>query len=461
MLPWIRPPDCFAAMTFAVFLLYVTLTFLRPVEMLLPELAPYRPMLLLGVVALLMAIVRAAVKQESAARGVHFRLLLLLVLAIALSRLFNGGVGDAVRSVNDFSASAILMVLALLNITSLRRLEATCVVVTVCMFLLALAAIAAYHVGFMAADLVLLQNLGLGGTMADLEGLTAPAQDTSGKFMFRVRSVGFLNDPNDFAQALVMVLPLMWGLTQPGRWVRNAIVFLPLAGVMGYAIYLTHSRGAILGIGAMMLFGLRTVIGNVRTGILMGMAVAVFLASSFGGGRGFSSQEESAADRIEAWATGLQMLQSYPIFGVGYRNFTEHHFLTAHNSFVLCFSELGLFGLFAWLALIVVTFRGLTQVADRLPDGVGKTERRMAALLRASLLGFLTCAWFLSRTYQPGMYLLLAICIGAWHCGARAVAAAAPQQVLPVPRWGWHTVAACVASILATYGFVVMHNYGR
>lgn len=448
-------------MTFAVFLVYVALTFLRPVELLFPELAASRPMLLLGGLALVMSIGRAIMKRESAARGTHFRLLVLLIVAIGLSRLFNGGVSSALFAMNHVNASTTLLVLAVLNVTTLPRLLATCGVIVVCMLLLALAAIGAYHYGFMVEELVLFQNLGLGGTLADLEGMTAPAQDTSGKFMFRVRSVGFLNDPNDFAQALVMVLPLLWGLTRPGRWLRNLVVFVMPAGIMVYAIYLTHSRGAILGIGAMMLFGLRSVIGTVRTGILMGLAVMAFLATSFGGGRGFSSQEESAADRIEAWSTGLQMLQSHPLFGVGYLNFIEHHHLTAHNSFVLCFAELGMFGMMAWMGLIVISFRGLNQVADHMPEGVGRVEARLAALLRASLLGYLTCAWFLSRTYQPGMYLLLALCIAAWHCGSRAVAAQPGGQPLPVPTWGLPTLLASIGAVLATYAFVVAHNFGR
>lgn len=448
-------------MTFAVFLVYVALTFLRPVELLFPELAASRPMLLLGGLALVMSVGRAIMKRESAARGTHFRLLVLLIVAIGLSRLFNGGVGSALFAMNHVNASTTLLVLVVLNVTTLPRLLITCGVIVVCMLLLALAAIAAFHYGFMVEELVLFQNLGQGGTLADLEGLTAPAQDTTGKFMFRVRSVGFLNDPNDFAQALVMVLPLLWGLTRPGRWMRNLVVFVVPAGIMVYAIYLTHSRGAILGIGAMMLFGLRSVIGTVRTGILMGLAVMAFLATSFGGGRGFSSQEESAADRIEAWSTGLQMLQSHPLFGVGYLNFIEHHHLTAHNSFVLCFAELGMFGMMAWMGLIVISFRGLNQVADRMPEGVGHVEARLAALLRASLLGYLTCAWFLSRTYQPGMYLLLALCIAAWYCGSRAAAVQPGGQPLPVPKWVLPTFLSSIGAVLATYAFVVAHNFGR
>ncbi len=104
------------------------------------------------------------------------------------------------------------------------------------------------------------------------------------------------------------------------------------------------------------------------------------------------------------------MLKSHPTFGVGAGNFTDHHpALTAHNSFVLCFAELGLVGYFIWVALLVLTYKGLGQAVKDLPPPA--EEHRYAALLRSSLVGFLTCAWFLSRTYQPALYFILALCV--------------------------------------------------
>ena len=47
-------------------------------------------------------------------------------------------------------------------------------------------------------------------TMPDLKTVI-PALDKSGWFLWRLKSVGFLADPNDFAQVLVMTLPMLWG----------------------------------------------------------------------------------------------------------------------------------------------------------------------------------------------------------------------------------------------------------
>ena len=76
--------------------------------------------------------------------------------------------------------------------------------------------------------------------------------------------------------------------------------------------------------------------------LLMALGGTGFIAASAIGGRAISSKEQSAAERIEAWSVGLELLKWRPLFGAGYGNFTDHHHLTAHNSFVLCFAELGL-----------------------------------------------------------------------------------------------------------------------
>src|SRR5690606_5734466 len=201
------------------------------------------------------------------------------------------------------------------------------------------------------------------------------------------------------------------------RSVRNLVrIWVPCA-LLVYASYLTHSRGAILGLGVIMLFGLMRKLGGVRAGILLalfGVAVAVL---GFPGGRRFSSGEGPAGGRIAARSEGPVMLGAHPLFGVGFGNFTEHFSCTAHSSFVLCFAALGLFGYFFWVGMSVLSLKEMGQAAELSP--VDSPERRWAVLLCLSLLGFLTCALFLSRTFQPTLYVLLGLCIARWHCAQK------------------------------------------
>src|SRR5690606_25337016 len=156
----------------------------------------------------------------------------------------------------------------------------------------------------------------------------------------------------------------------------------------------------------------------VRAGIAVAAFTMAAIATGATGGRGYSAGEASAGGRIEAWSEGLTMLGNHPVFGVGYGNFGEHHDYTAHNSFVLAFSELGLVGYVFWLALLVLAFRELA-IARAISEPESD-EARWSRLLQFSLVGFLVCALFLSRSFVPTLYLLLGLCYACWHCAVKA-----------------------------------------
>jgi O-antigen ligase len=121
-------------------------------------------------------------------------------------------------------------------------------------------------------------------------------------------------------------------------------------------------------------------------------------------------QEDSAAERMEAWSYGLQLLKKSPIWGAGYGSFLESHELTAHNSFVLCFAELGLVGYLLWLSIFVVSLMQLTQVANSSPSGPdGWRVRRWGAAARLSIIGFLAAGFFLSRTFSVMLFTVVGI----------------------------------------------------
>ena len=446
-------------MSFALFTAYILCTYLRPVELFAPELGAYRPMLWLWAAAFVAALARATARREFGARWLHMGLLGAFVLMIAVSQVANQWVGGATDAILEFSTSAMLMLLCFLNLTTTRRLQITCAVVAACVVVLAAIGTYSFHTGFMAQELVLRQNTADEEARDSGDVAEIPAHDTSSKYILRVRSLGFLNDPNDFAQAMIMVMPILFLGYAKRTWLaRLAFVGAPTA-LLGYAIFLTQSRGALFGLASLALFPLHRLLGTLRTSALLVTLAVVAVGASFGG-REISSNESSAAQRINAWSDGLNMLKFKPLFGVGYGNFVDHHEITAHNSFVLCFAELGLLGYFVWLAMIVVAYKGLEQVLSRGPPE--RLERQLALSLRASLVGFLVCSWFLSRTYQPGLYILLALCIAAWYCdqgfAAKSSSDAAAQDL---PSWRKSTVLAMTASIATVYMFVLSHNLGR
>jgi hypothetical protein len=446
-------------MSFTIFLVYIVFTFLRPFEVFFPSMVEYRPMLVLWAVAFTLGIFRVMIVKQVAGRPVHFLLMGMLVLALALSSMARSGFSMALSTVSDFLPAICFMLLALVNLTSVRRLQISCITVVLSVLTLSAFGISAFHTGAMSEQFVIRQNVD--NPERDLtspllvDETPVPATDKSGTSMWRVRSVGFLNDPNDFAQVLVMTLPMIWALLPVGRWFLQTLFLIPTSAALLYTIVLTQSRGAIIGLAAIGLLAALKVLGKTSTLVLAGVGLLGVLGMTFGGGRAFSSGEESAAQRIDAWWEGINLLKAYPIFGVGPGNFTDHHYLTAHNSFVLCFSELGLFGFFAWMGLIVVAYQGLNQVISQAETSSTTQISRMAEGLRMSLTGYLACAWFLSRTYSPATYLIIGLCVSVWYCAQVGMDKVVQPAALEPKLWKAKTVYAMAASIFGVYLFVL------
>ncbi|MGB9605849.1 MAG: O-antigen ligase family protein, partial [Bryobacteraceae bacterium] len=193
---------------------------------------------------------------------------------------------------------------------------------------------------------------------------------------------------------------------------NTVLVVVPALWIL-YGLGLTRSRGGALGLVVLVALAVRDRLGRLGSWIVSGMVLAGMLAANFGGARALSLRAASISGRVEAWSAGLQMLKQSPLFGVGYRAFTDYHEMTAHNSFVLCFAETGMLGYFFWLGLLVATARDLAVLAGlSAADPAQAAVRHWARTVRLAYYTFLTTAWFLSRTYIPTLYLLIAMGVG-------------------------------------------------
>ncbi|KGM39385.1 hypothetical protein JY96_03375 [Aquabacterium sp. NJ1] len=440
---------------FFLFLVYLFFLYLRPVELFAQWLVDYRPMLFIWLFAFGGAITHVMVHKDAAAAPRHYWLLFGLMFAVFLSLAVRGLFGYAFSAIAEFSSALLLFVFMSFNLQSMSRVRMTCMVILVSLFMLAVAGINAYHTGYMSEELVMQQGTYNPAVEIPKVRPPIPAQDKSGAFLWRVRGVGFLNDPNDFGQALVMAIPMLWLYFRQGAWIRNMLFVIMPSLVMGYCVVLTNSRGALLGIGSLLFFGVRSKLGNFKTILLMGAGAAGAIVIGAAGGREMSSKERSAEERIEAWVEGFNMLKGSPLFGVGYGRFTDAYYLTAHNSFVLGFAELGLFGYFFWMALIVLGFVAAGRVVQYTPPG--SPENRAAHLLRSSLVGYLVCAWFLSRTYQAVLYCLLALCTAVWINACRSPAYAGIKELHAPLKFFKTTCLMVVLSLAAVRGFILMH----
>ncbi len=436
-------------MGFTLYLLFLCLTYVRPIEAFAPDLGVYRPMLVLLLATFAAAMGRVLRGEKMAATGQHVRLILWFTVVIAVSVATNGWLGGATTALVDFAPSVLMFLSTVMLVVTRERLRAACAVMIASMVVLSIAGAAAFHTGFLADKLVIWQMAQDEEASTEAPPDIIPAQDTTVDRIWRVRSLGFLSDPNDFGQALVVSLGMLAIFKRPRAMVRNLVVLGIPGAIIFYAIYLTHSRGALLGLAALMFFGIQRRLGTVRTGLLIGTMAMAAMALNFTGGRAYTANEESAGGRIDAWANGLNMLATHPIFGVGYGQFTDHNPLTAHNSFVLCFAETGLVGYFLWLGMVLLVFKQLKRtitLVDHPPEEPG-----LAGPLRNCMVGFFTCAIFLSRAYQPGLYILLSLAICACYCERPAVPADRLEEFDAPIAWRGATARMLVFSIVAVW----------
>ena len=231
-------------------------------------------------------------------------------------------------------------------------------------------------------------------------------------------------NPNQLAGALVLYLPVVFALAlscaREQRPVPAAI--LTAAGLAGAATLLaTHSRAGWVGFGAS-LSALAVLLALVGSGkrvkvIALGLAAAalvgglmaaiLLLSPILAGGAsdavagsqmGEMVQQLSLESRVEIWSRALYALQDFPFTGVGLGTFRRvvnllyPLFLTppdtdighAHNVFLQAGVDLGLGGLVAYLALVIIA--GVTgwQIARE----TGGFLRLVAVGLVAALIGY-------------------------------------------------------------------------
>jgi hypothetical protein len=233
----------------------------------------------------------------------------------------------------------------------------------------------------------------------------------------RVRYRGELHDPNEVSLTVCAgALSLVIAFAIRKRHKPHSVLFYSLAAVIAFwTVFMTQSRGGL--VAAMLVPGIYIVR---RYGIKsMIPAAMIALPVLMLGGRSGENAEQSTMDRYEAWSTGIGMFKSNPIFGVGARQFAEHHYLTAHNTFVLAFSELGFPGFFLFMAVMYLSFKslivGLLELR-RVPGSDAATTWGLSLL--ASMAGIVFQINTLSFAYHSVMWIFFAM-VGAWSSAIR------------------------------------------
>ncbi len=222
----------------------------------------------------------------------------------------------------------------------------------------------------------------------------------------RVRYRGVLKDPNEIALTIGASLPALVARAQRKPSIFRYLALVVAFVVIAVTIVFTQSRGGTLVFLAVVAayfikrFGLKGALGGVV------LAAPLLLL----GGRSGSEAQDSADERTEALYEGLQMFQANPGIGVGYQQFTEHHPLTAHNSYLLALAELGLPGLFLFGAIIYLSFKICVAALRRFKHGEeARIARTWAMAMLASFCGVAIGSFFLSFTYHQVLWIYLGL----------------------------------------------------
>jgi putative inorganic carbon (HCO3(-)) transporter len=244
-------------------------------------------------------------------------------------------------------------------------------------------------------------------------------------------------DNNDFGLALNMTVPLLFFLaqTETKPWVKRMFGMLFLLTIP--AIFFTYSRGALVGLIAvlgMMMLQLKKRLVLIPV-VLLGVAIAVLFAPQAWKDRmnptGEQALDKSAQSRINAWTFSWHLVSDYPIAGGGFSTFTRPLFAIyapdqydvhgPHSIYFGILGEHGFVGLFLYLTLIGSALYSTSEVVRRAKPLGDITAMQYARMFRFSLVGFLVSGLFLGRQYFDYYYTILAcivvlkrLCFDAW-----------------------------------------------
>jgi len=253
---------------------------------------------------------------------------------------------------------------------------------------------------------------------------------------------GSTYDANDLAMIMVIALPIaIVEIMRSGPRIWK--IFCLIGGISCLAtIIATQSRGGLLGLAviAVMFFFMKGIpIPKGKVLIVLGVLGGGFLLilTSEYKERIQTIFEERISDmqagsgRVLIWRRALVIARDNPVLGVGPDSFMTAYgdylsnqkfpqslyedidwpgWQTAHNSYLLVLTELGVPGFLVYLAIIIRSFRNLNRFTKRsISNDLSTDVRLLATGLKVSLSAFLVCAFFLTQTYNIVLFLYCAL----------------------------------------------------
>jgi putative inorganic carbon (hco3(-)) transporter len=274
----------------------------------------------------------------------------------------------------------------------------------------------------------------------------APAQDAAGELIVRRqtwdRAQGPVDEPNRFAQIMIVLLPIAFLAYRSGRSL-SARIFAALAGLVILAgVAITLSRGAVVAL-LLLAVALATIrwirpahLGIVILLLFMSLPVVspFFLPRVLSIVNVTHLLEDDPADRQQAdgairgrttsMLAALHVFRDYPILGVGPGQFRQYYLQyvdnpdikfrdirttrRAHTLYFEMGAETGVFGLGLFVLIAVLLARSLWQWRERW-KGRDDELADLATACCLSICTYLATAVFLHLSYQRYYWFLIAV----------------------------------------------------
>jgi O-antigen ligase len=267
-------------------------------------------------------------------------------------------------------------------------------------------------------------------TMGIMDG-TVGAEETGD----RLKGAGL--NPNQLGSYLVVAMVFCAALAANRRWPPLVRVALVGGAVFaGASLFLTLSRGALVGMATALLLAPFAVGARRRAGTVALVVLAVLgtvgwyavVASDHAVERVTNPERGGGSGREDLWRVGWRMVEDKPLHGVGAGNFPEaaiHYLLrpgatqrdtfivnekkVAHNIYLTVLSELGAVGLFLFLLIIVACLWSSLRAARSFAARGDPLMESVAQALFIALVSLLAVGFFSSALYIKQFWVLLAL----------------------------------------------------
>lgn len=245
----------------------------------------------------------------------------------------------------------------------------------------------------------------------------------------------------DFREANAFALFMAFGITLlgfqllKGAWWKKVLYVIAIAAMLD-TIVLTQSRAAFLGMALACPYVLLSAPRKYRKRIYLCVtlgAVLFFMLSDVYFLKRMdtigdeaeqlkSTAEKTNISRIDFWNTSIRIFADHPL-GIGVWNFQnivpyydpDNPGLDAHNTYVLCYTEIGIIGIILFMVIIIEAFFQLRRIRQIVKGTPYEQEISLFAISLGTSLLIYVLGGFMSHSYLYNeitwMLLALPICL--------------------------------------------------